>query len=111
MKSEDFFDALNYPKIKFKSTGIQKVNDEKYTMKGLLTIKEVSKEITLNVEFGGIIDDPYGNTKAGFEITGTINRKDFGITWSAMTESGGIVVGDEVKLNLNIEAVLDKSNN
>ena len=70
---------------------------------GNLTIRNVTKPVKLNVEYGGTIVDPYGNTKAGFEINGKINRKDFGLTWSAVTEAGGVVVGDDVRLHLNVE--------
>lgn len=103
LKSADFFDAEKYPGIEFKSTGFEHVADDQYSMKGDLTIRDVTKEVTLDVEYGGTMVDPYGNTKAGFEITGKINRHDFGLKWSAVTEAGGLVVGDEIKLALNIQ--------
>ncbi len=103
LKSPDFFDAANHPKLTFKSTNIKKTGDSEYLMTGDLTIRGVSKPIQLSVEYGGTTKDPYGNTKAGFEITGKINRKDFGLTWSAVTETGGLVVSDEVKLQLAVE--------
>lgn len=103
LKSADFFDAANYPKITFKSTSIKKAGDDDYKLVGDLTIKGVTKQVTLDVEFGGSTDDFYGNTKAGFEITGKINRKDFGLTWDGITEAGSIVVGEDIKLNINVQ--------
>jgi polyisoprenoid-binding protein YceI len=78
-------------------------NGEKRTITGDLTIRDVTRPVTLDVEVGGQMVDFYGNTKAGFEITGQINRQDFGLTWGAVTEAGGVVVSDTVKLALNIQ--------
>jgi polyisoprenoid-binding protein YceI len=103
LKSPDFFDAANHPKLVFKSKSFEKTDSSSYTLTGDLTIRGVTKTIKLDVEHGGIIVDPWGNTKAGFEVNGKINRKDYGLVWSAVTESGGIVVADEVKLQMNIE--------
>lgn len=103
LKSDDFFAAEKYPKLTFKSTAIQKLDEETYNLTGNLTIRDVTKPVTLKVTYGGQIIDPWGQTKLGFEIEGKINRKDFGLTWSATTETGGIVVSDDVKLHLNIE--------
>ena len=109
LKSPDFFDAATHPKLTFKSTSIKKTGDNEYLMKGDLTIRGVTRPVELNVEYGGTTNDPWGNTKAGFEITGKINRKDFGLTWSAVTETGGLVVSDEVKLQLGVELAKQKS--
>jgi len=103
LKSEDFFAAEKYPNITF-SGKLNKAGDD-YKLSGNLTIKDVTKSITLDVELGGVMVDPYGNTKAGFEINGKINRKEFGLTWSAITEAGGVVVGDDVKLHMNVQVV------
>jgi polyisoprenoid-binding protein YceI len=103
LKSADFFDAANHPQLSFQSTSFTKKGDNEYTLKGDLTIRGTTKPVTLAVEFGGTQKDFYGNTKAGFEITGKINRKDFGLHWSATTEAGGIVVSDEVRLVMNIQ--------
>lgn len=103
LKSPDFFDAANFPVLKFESTKFENKGGDKYAITGHFTIKDVTKEITLDAEYGGSMVDFYGNEKAGFEITGKINRKDFGLNWSAVTEAGGIVVSDEVKLNLNVQ--------
>ncbi len=98
LKSADFFDAEKYPEMKFKSSKIVKKSGEEYEMNGQLTIKGVTKEIKLNVEFGGINKDPWGNTKSGFSVEGKINRKDFGLNWNAALETGGVLVSEEVKI-------------
>lgn len=100
LKSDDFFNAEAYPKMTFESTSF---NGDELT--GNLTIRDVTKEVTLNVDMNGIAVDPYAQTKAGFEITGEINRKDFGLNWSAVTEAGKIVVSDKVKLVADIQFV------
>lgn len=100
LKSDDFFNAEQFPQLTFKSKSF---NGEK--MIGDLTIRDVTKEITLDVDFNGIAEDPYGQTKAGLEATGTINRKDFNLNWSAVTEAGNIVVSDKVKLIANLQFI------
>jgi polyisoprenoid-binding protein YceI len=106
LKSADFFDAEKYPQIKFTATKSEPVdNDGSYEMWGDLTIKDVTKNVKLSVEFGGVVQDAYGNTKAGFTINGKINRKDFGLTWSAVTEAGGVVVSDEVRIISEIQLI------
>jgi polyisoprenoid-binding protein YceI len=97
LKSGDFFDAEQFPKISFKSTSVSKDGDD-LEVKGDLTIKDVTKSIKLNVEFGGIATDPWGNTKAGFTLSGKINRTDFGLTWNAALETGGVMVSEDVRL-------------
>lgn len=103
LKGDDFFAADKYPTITFKSKQLKKVSGNNYQLKGDLTIKGVTKPVDLNVVFGGIKNDPWGNTKAGFKVTGIINRKDFGLTWNAPLEAGGVVVGEDVKISCNIE--------
>jgi polyisoprenoid-binding protein YceI len=103
LKSAEFFDAGTYPKITFTSTSNKKVDDDEYELTGDLTIKGITKPVTLKVEFGGSADDFYGNTKAGFEVTGKINRKEFGLTWDGVTEAGSIVVGEDIKLIANVQ--------
>lgn len=100
LKAGDFFDAEQFPNMTFRSTSF---DGEKLT--GELSIKDVTKEITLDVDFNGIAVDPYGQTKAGFEIKGEINRKDFNLTWSAVTEAGSIVVSDKVKLVIDAQFI------
>lgn len=105
LKSADFFDAANHPKISFKSTEVKKKDAETFVLKGDLTIRGTTRPVELNVEYAGITVDPWGQTKAGFELTGKINRKDFGLTWSATTEAGGLVVSDDVRLALAVQLV------
>lgn len=105
LKSPDFFDAAKYPKITFKSREFRKKSDDSYVLTGDLTIKGTTKTLTFDAELGGTVKDPYGNFKAGFEITGKLNRKDFGLTWNALTEAGNMVVADEIKLHINVELV------
>ena len=105
LKSADFFEAEKYPQLKFTATKIDNAIGESFDLHGDLTIKDVTKNIKLSVEFGGIAVDPYGNTKAGFTLSGKINRKDFGLTWSAVTEAGGVVVSDDVRLAAEIQLV------
>jgi polyisoprenoid-binding protein YceI len=103
LKSDDFFAAAQYPTIKFTNGILKKVSGSDYKLVGDLTIRSTTKQVELDVEFGGTVIDPWGNTKAGFEIAGKINRKEFGLSWNAVTEAGGLVVSDEVKLILNVE--------
>jgi len=103
LKSAEFFDAATYPKITFKSTSLKKVSGSDYKLEGNLTIRDVTKPVVMDVEFGGSAADFYGQTKAGFEINGKINRKDFGLTWEGITEAGSIVVGEEIKLIINAQ--------
>ena len=103
LKSADFFDVENHKEITFHSTAFKAINDENYTLAGLLTIRGVSKEITLNVEYGGINKDPWGNEKAGFSISGKINRKDWGLNWNSALETGGVLVSDEVQISAEIQ--------
>lgn len=105
LKSDDFFNADAYPQLKFESTNFEKVGGGEYKVSGNLTIRDVSKAIELDVVHGGTVDDPYGNTKAGFEVQGTINRKEYGLTWDAVTEAGNVVVGDKIKLQLNVQFI------
>lgn len=105
LKGDDFFAAEKFPKISFKSDKLVKKQDKEYTLKGDLTIRGITKAIDLLVEYGGTMTDPYGQVKAGFEISGKINRKDFGLTWGAVTEAGGVVVSDEVKLQGAVQMI------
>lgn len=102
LKSPDFFAAEQYPTLDFAGT-LKKVTGTDYKLDGALTIRGTTKAVVLDAEFGGIMVDPWGNTKAGFEINGKINRKDYGLNWSAVTEAGGLVVSDDVKIHINVE--------
>lgn len=105
LKSDDFFNAEQFPKLTFVSSGLQKKSDSEYALTGDLTIRNITKTVTLDVEFGGTMTDTWGQQKAGFEINGKINRKDFDLKWTATTEAGGIVVSDEVKLQLAVQMI------
>lgn len=100
LKSNDFFNAAEYPELKFVSKSF---DGEKLI--GDLTIRDITKEVTLDVDYNGTAVDPYGQTKAGFEVKGEINRKDYGLTWSAVTEAGNVVVSDKVKLIADVQFV------
>lgn len=102
LKSPDFFAAAEYPTLDFAGT-LKKAEGSNYKLDGDLTIRGTTKQVSLAVEFGGTTVDPWGNTKAGFEINGKINRKDFGLNWNALTEAGGMVVSEEVRIHINAE--------
>ncbi|WP_139925565.1 YceI family protein [Hymenobacter sp. DG01] len=108
LRNNDFFDAATYPQITFTSTSLTAKGDNEYKLTGNMTIKDVTKPVTLDVEFGGVATDFYGNEKAGFEISGKINRKEFGLTFHAVTEAGSIVLGDDVKLSASVQLVKQK---
>jgi polyisoprenoid-binding protein YceI len=103
LKSADFFDAEIHPKIIFTGGGLKDLGDDMYDLTGNLTIKGVTHPVSLSVEYGGTMTDPWGNLKAGFSITGKIKRKDWGLNWNAALEAGGVLVGEEVKINCDIE--------
>lgn len=103
--SLDFFDAAQFPKINFKSTSFVKVNEGDYKLTGDLTLHGVTKPVTLDVEFGGLAKDPWGNTKTGLSASGKINRKDWGLNWNSALETGGVLVGEEVKLNIELQFI------
>jgi len=106
LRSADFFDAEKFPELKFVATKTENVdNDGSYELYGDLTIRDITKAVKLDVEFGGVAKDPWGNTKAGFTINGKINRKDFGLTWNAATEAGGVLVSDEVRLSCDVQLI------
>jgi polyisoprenoid-binding protein YceI len=104
LKSADFFDAENHSQLTFSGRRYNADGDEG-TLEGDLTIRGVTKPVTVKVEFGGIVVDPYRQTKAGFTISGKISRKEFGLTWNAVTEAGQVVVSDEIKLHAEIQLV------
>lgn len=105
LKSGDFFNAEIYPELKFKSLSIAKNSNGDFKINGDLTIRDVTRPVELNAEFGGIAQDPYGQIKAGFSINGKIKRSDFGLTWNAITEAGNVVVSDEIKLYSEIQFI------
>ncbi len=103
LRSGDFFESDKFPVLKFKSSKMEKVDDENYKLVGDLTIKDVTKPVTLNVEFGGVMKDPWGNNKVGFSLSGKINRKDWNLNWNAALETGGVLVSDEVRIFCEIQ--------
>jgi polyisoprenoid-binding protein YceI len=109
LKSDDFFNAEKYPKMKFTSKSFKKVNKNKYKLTGDLTIRDVTKTVTFDVVFGGVVKDPWGNTKAGFKAITTINRFDYNLKWNKLIEAGGAVVDKDVKITANIELAKAKS--
>jgi len=105
LKSADFFDVGNYPKITFSGSGLKDLGDDMYELTGDLVIKGVTKKVVLPVEFGGLMTDPSGNVKAGFSIGGKINRKEWGLNWNAALEAGGVLLSDEVKIICDVQLV------
>lgn len=103
LKSADFFDADNHPKLTFKASSFTKIDGHNYELTGDLSIKGVTKTVKFPVEFSGLMKDPWGNTKAGLNIDGKINRKDWGLNWNSALETGGVLVGEEVKLNIELQ--------
>lgn len=105
LKSVDFFDVENFGEMTFSSTSFTKKSGANYQLTGDLSIKGVTKEVTFDAEFGGFNKDPWGNERAGFSVTGKVNRKDWGLNWNAMLESGGVLVSDDVHINAEVQFV------
>ncbi len=105
LKAEDFFNASKYPEIKFVSKSVKKIDNENYKVEGDLSLRDVTKPVTLNVVYGGTVKNPYNMIVAGFDITGKINRSDFGLKWTASTEAGQLVVSDDVRLDITVEMI------
>jgi len=105
LRSADFFDVENYPEMIFKGSSVEKANDDSYTLSGDLTIKGITKPVKLEVEFNGVMKDPWGNEKAGYAINGKINRKEWGLNWNATLEAGGLLVSDDVKISSEIQLI------
>jgi polyisoprenoid-binding protein YceI len=108
LKSGDFFDVEQHPKITFRSTSVNRKDSENFEVIGDLTIKGVTKPITLAVEYAGMMKDPWGNQKAGFTVKGKMNRKDWGLNWNAALETGGVLVSDEVRIECEVQLAQDK---
>lgn len=108
LKGDDFFNAAAYPKMTFTSTSFKKITGNKYKLEGDMTIRNVTKRMSFDVVYGGIAKDPYGNIKAGFKASGTINRLQYGLKWNTMTEAGGAVVGADVDLKIKLEFAKSK---
>ncbi len=104
LKSDDFFNAEQFPQLSFKSSSVE-VDGDDITVEGEMTIRDITKPLTLKGEVGGIVTDPYGQVKAGISLNGAIKRSEFGLKWNAITEAGSIVVSDTVKLNTELQFV------
>lgn len=109
LRSDDFFNAERFPKMTFKSLSWRKIDGQKSILEGDLTIRDVTKHVSFTVVHGGTLRDSFGNIKAGFKATATINRFDYGLKWNALTEAGGAAVGKEVNITLNLELTEQKS--
>jgi len=103
LRSADFFDSEKYPVLTFTGSGLEKIDDDNYKLTGDLTIRGVTKPAVLDVEAGGVGKDPWGNTKAGFSISGKINRKEWGLNWNAALEAGGVLVSDDVRIFCEVQ--------
>lgn len=103
LRSEDFFFVEKYPEITFKSSSIKPAGKDRYNVAGTLTMRGVSKQVVLPVAFLGWVKDPWGNTKGGFEIETTVNRKDYDITWNKALDAGGVLLGEDVSVVINLE--------
>ena len=108
LRSADFFDVEKYPTISFKSTKVTNATETNAKLECLLTIHGVEKPVTLDLEIRGVGKDPWGNTRAGFTVTTKIDRKDFGLNWNEALETGGVLVGDEVEITLEVEGIRQK---
>ncbi|MDI3297963.1 MAG: YceI family protein [Bacillota bacterium] len=105
LRSADFFDAEHHPEIRFRSRRITPRDDGSYEVEGELTMRGVTRPVTLELSFEGRIRDPYGNQRAGFTLEGKINRREWGLNWNSLLEAGGVLVGDEVRIIVHVEAV------
>ena len=105
LRSDDFFKTDAFPTITFQSEAVRHIDGDEYEVDGRLTIRGVTKPATFDIDFGGIAQDPYGQTKAGLEVEGKIKRSEFGLSWNAVTEAGNVVVSDEVKFQANLQYI------
>jgi polyisoprenoid-binding protein YceI len=105
LNNSDFFDAEKHPQLIFEGDKLEKIDEESYKLRGVLTMRGTSQKVVLNVEFGGKTQDPWGNTRVGFSVSGKINRTDYGISFGAVSETGGLLLGDEIKISANVQFV------
>jgi polyisoprenoid-binding protein YceI len=105
LRSPDFFDVEKYPEMTFSSTAVDQVDDDTYRMTGDLTVKDVTRPVTIEITYNGSAKDPFGNLRAGFEGKAQVNRKDWGLTWNAALETGGFLVSDKIRLEFDVSAV------
>lgn len=105
LRSGDFFDVEQFPALRFTSTRIEQLSDDRYRVHGDLTIRDVTRELSLEVEYGGRGKDPWGNERLGFTATTSLDRRDFGLRWNQVLEAGGVLVGDRITIDLEVQAV------
>ena len=105
LRSADFFDVAKFPTLRYQSKRIEKLGKDRFRVIGDLTIRDVTREVPLDVEYGGRGKDPWGNERAGFTASAAIDRKDFGLQWNQVLETGGVLVGDKIDIDLDIQAV------
>jgi polyisoprenoid-binding protein YceI len=105
LRSPDFFDVARFPELRFQSKRIEQLADDRFRMIGDLTIRDATREIALDVEYGGRAKDPWGNERAGFVAKASIDRKEFGLGWNQVLEAGGVLVGDRIEIELDVQAV------
>lgn len=105
LRSPDFFDAETFPKLNFRSTAVKPSGDDTLSITGDLTIRDVTRSVTLDTEYGGRVKDPWGNDRLGFTARTSVSRKDFGLTWNQLLEAGGVAVGDKVEISIEVEVV------
>ena len=105
LRTSDFFDAENYPDLTFTSTRIEKIDDDNYSLHGNLTLKGVTNPVKLAVEVSGVTKDPWGGERVGYTVTGKLNRKDWGVNYNALLETGGVALGEEVRISAEIQMV------
>ncbi|HYG63529.1 MAG TPA: YceI family protein [Thermoanaerobaculia bacterium] len=111
LRAPDFFDVEKYPEITFRSTKIKKTGKDTYDVTGNFTMRGVTKQITLPVTYLGSAKDPWGGQRAGFETSTTLDRKDYGINWNTALDNGGVILGDDVKVSINLETIQQKDAN
>jgi polyisoprenoid-binding protein YceI len=105
LRSADFFDAARFPRMTFEGRSIARVDDERYRVTGDLTIRGTTRPVVLDVEFGGRARDPWGNERTGFVAHTHVDRREFGLQWNQVLETGGVLVGDKVEIHLEVEAI------
>lgn len=108
LKSDDFFNAEKFPQMTFKGQSLMHVGDDHWILHGDLTIRDITKQVSFDVLYMGMIDDPWGNKKAGFEVNGKVQRKEFGLLWNVVTEAGGVVASDDVRIHGNVQFIKSK---
>ena len=105
LRSADFLDVDRFPKLRFRSRRVERIDDERYSVTGDLTIRDVTREVVLKAEYGGRAKDPWGNQRAAFTASTSVDRREFGLTWNQVLEAGGVLVGERIDIELEVQAV------